>query len=592
MLGAEGKQLICYTPVKTQYLPPKAPAGGGFGLERYSLNYLYEEYKFHNNIWTVSNINKDLCRYLFCKFIFYRDPRTDFIVSYSRNPPFDLTKYTYPACHPHQMLLDKHHRVVFSTATKPLGPIKTVLKIKPPRQMITKWFFTSDFSKYTLALIKAAACNFRCSYLSCSNRNQLVNITYLQLAFYANADWGKYRADAYKPYDDISTTISFEYKTGNTTKTYTPHNPGTSPPKGKTAFDDYDTSVSYDWGWFSPKVLASTKVTNGTTVQTQAITPVTVARYNPNTDNGKGNKIWLKSILSSTYQPPTDQDLILEGFPLWLGLYGFISWIVQAKHEKNYLKQAVILLQSPSILPYSDIGQKNIYLPLDSTFIAGKAPYDEYLNENMKLRWWPTVDKQMQTLNAIVESGPFIPNYSEQKESNWELKYRYCFYFKWGGPQMDEPQVADPKSFPQFDVPDQKSKTVQIINPEKQTAQSLMHAWDVRRGIITKKAFKRMLDNIETDTEFEPVTESIQAKRPRRVGPQLITQEEEEEKIKTCLHSLCEESICQEEESQNLHLLIKQQQEQQQQLKYNILALLSDLKMKQRMLQLQTGLLE
>lgn len=530
-----------------------------------------------------------------CRFTFYRDPQTDFVISYTRNPPFDLTKFTYPACHPHQMLLDRHHKVLFSTKTKPLGPIKLTLKIKPPRQMITRWFFTSDFSKYTLALIKAAACNFRCSYLSCSNRNQLVNITYLQLGFYQNGDWGLYKTNAYTPYNNMQHSISFTYKSGNTTKIYTPNDPQVpqvDPYKGKTPFTDYNMSVSYDWGWFSPKVLSAIKVTSGPQSSTQALTPVTVARYNPNTDNGKGNKIWLKSILNSGYQPPTDQDLILEGFPLWLGLYGFISWIIQAKHEKNYLKQAVILLQSPSITPYSDIGQKNVYLPLDQTFVTGKAPYDEYLNENMKIKWWPNVDKQMQTLNAIVESGPFIPNYSEQKESNWELKYKYCFYFKWGGPQVDEPQVADPKSFPMFDVPDQKSKTVQIVNPEKQTAQSLMHAWDLRRGIITKKAFKRMLDNIETDTEFEPVTESTQAKKPRRLGPQLITQEEEEEEIKTCLHSLCEESICQEQDTENLHLLIKQQQHQQQQLKYNILALLSDLKTKQKMLQLQTGLLE
>ena len=79
VLGAEGKQSICYTPVKTQYLPPKAPMGGGFGVEKYTLSYLYEEFIFHNNIWTKSNITKDLCRYLYCRFTFFRDPRTDFI---------------------------------------------------------------------------------------------------------------------------------------------------------------------------------------------------------------------------------------------------------------------------------------------------------------------------------------------------------------------------------------------------------------------------------------------------------------------------------------------------------------------------------
>nr|UHK03812.1 MAG: ORF1 [Torque teno midi virus] len=589
VLGAEGKQLICYTPMKTQYLPPKAPMGGGFGVEKYTLSYLYEEFIFHNNIWTKSNITKDLCRYLYCRFTFFRDPRTDFIISYQRQPPFDLTKFTYASTHPHQMLLDRHHKVLFSKDTKPNGKYSVKFLIKPPKQMISKWFFTKHFCQHTLALIKASACNFRCSYLSCSNRNQLVNITYLQQKFYQNSNWGMY-ATTYKPYNEISTSIKFTYKSGNSEKTYSPN---TDAPHDKTPFTNYDAAVSYDWGWFSPKVLASTKVENGPTEThaTQAITPISVARYNPNTDNGKGNKIYIKDILKNSYSPPErDPDIILEGFPLWLGLYGFLSWVVQTKHEKNYLQHCCVMLQSPSITPYSNIGEQNTYLPLDQTFITGKAPYDEYLNENMKVKWWPNVNRQMQTLNAIVESGPYIQNYSEDKYSNWELKYKYLFCFKWGGPQNNEPDVADPKSLPTYPTPDTVSKSIQIVNPEKLSSESILHSWDFRRGIVTPKAFKRMLDNISTDTEFQPTTEP--AKKKPRTGPQLLIQTPEEEEIQSCLHSLCEENTCQETQEKTIQQLIQQQQQQQEQLKYNLLKLMFDLKEKQKMLQLQTGLLE
>lgn len=106
VLGAEGTQMYCYTTEKMKYIPPRVPYGGGFGVEKYTLDYLYEEYTFTNNIWTASNILKDLCRFLYVKFIFFRHPETDFVISYNNQPPFDINKYTFPSTHPHQMLLE------------------------------------------------------------------------------------------------------------------------------------------------------------------------------------------------------------------------------------------------------------------------------------------------------------------------------------------------------------------------------------------------------------------------------------------------------------------------------------------------------
>ena len=98
-------------------------------------------------------------------------------------------------------------------------------------------------------------------------------------------------------------------------------------------------------------------------------------------------------------------------------------------------------------------------------------------------------------------------------------------------------------------------------------------------------------DSLQIDTDYEPITDSP-AKKKIRKGPQLYTPHEKEEEIETCLRSLCEENICQEEETQDLQHLIQQQQEQQLQLKRNLLILMADMKRKQTMLQLQTGLLE
>ncbi len=163
ILGSQGRQLVCYTNVKKTLTPPKAPCGGGFACEQYSLGYLYEEYKMGNNIWTKSNIGKDLCRYLLVKFTFYRHPDTDFIISYDRQPPFNTDNLVYQSCHPKLLLLSRHKILLLSKFTKPNGKLKKRITIKPPKQMLTKWFFSEQFSKFPLLLLKAAALQLQLS---------------------------------------------------------------------------------------------------------------------------------------------------------------------------------------------------------------------------------------------------------------------------------------------------------------------------------------------------------------------------------------------------------------------------------------------
>ncbi len=130
--------MFCYTTDKKKYVPPKVPYGGGLGVEVYTLRYLYEEHKLLNNFWTASNILKDLCRYLWCKITVFRHVETDFVVSFDTQPPFHINKYTYPATHPHQQLLNKRKKIILSLASKPTGRYYKKFYIKPTKQMISK----------------------------------------------------------------------------------------------------------------------------------------------------------------------------------------------------------------------------------------------------------------------------------------------------------------------------------------------------------------------------------------------------------------------------------------------------------------------
>nr|UHK07091.1 MAG: ORF1 [Torque teno midi virus] len=575
VLGAEGKQFFCYTNVKDSWTPPQVPGGGGFGVQQYSLDWLYSEYVFRRNIWTKSNILKDLCRYLRCRITLFRHPSTDFVVAYDRQPPFELDKFTYPGTHPLNLMLQKHKRFVLSKFSKPHGKLTVKLIIKPPKQMLTKWFFTENFSHYSLFLLKAAAINLSYSRLGCCNENQIMSFYYLNTTFYQNGDWGATHSDQWKPYNGAPTTFNLTFWDGKT---------GTANIEGN--------GLSYDKGYFQSSLLRAKKINTSTTAT--AATPINVARYNVNKDNGKGNAIWLMSILTKPYKKPTtDKDLIIEGLPLYMALYGFFQFVTAKKSTPNFLDSYICAIQSPAIEPASQIGTLNWYMPVDKSFIEGNMPYGtKFITQSLKNRWYPNVWTQLETLNTIVECGPFIPKYGQTRESTWELDYKYDFLFKWGGPQLTDPQVTDPADLPKYDVPDTFTKAIQIRNPAKQKAAALLHSWDWRRGFVKERALKRMSQNISTDTDCQPDAEEIPQKKKKITTAHLQCQDQEQEEIQSCLLSLYEEDTFQgPQTTEDLQQLINQHREQQHNLKYSILRLLSDLKDKQRMLQLQTGLL-
>lgn len=544
---------------------------------------------FRRNIWTKSNILLDLCRYLGVQITLYRHPETDFIVSYHRQPPFDISKEIYTMCHPVNLMLSKHKIIIPSKFTNPKGKIKVKKFIKPPKQMLNKWFFQEHFCKYPLLMIQAAACNLNYSNLGCCNTNQMVTFYYLNIGFYSVASWTAVRTDAYLPYSTfISEVYTWNKKQWDTLDTAKPDQKFTRPSL-------YAPSVNIKTGFFSPQMLQAVQLTS--TVHRSSIVrnvPLNICRYNPNLDNGKKSKIWLVSTHTASWDPPPiDKTLVYEGYPLYMMLYGFLSYVQYIKKASDFFLGYVVALQSPALLPYSQVGaEKNIIVPLDSKMPQGKAPYDEDLTDYMKNNWFPTVYNQLEVLNTIVESGPLVPKYSQTKNSTWELDMFYKFIFKWGGPESPEPIITDPMLQATYEVPDTYTKTLQIVHPRSQKAGSLLQPWDIRRGYFTKTALKRMQENLPTDSSIQSDAEQpARKKKKTQTGPELSNPFENQEEIQTCLHSLCEENIFQEipEDPKQLSKLIKQQQEQQQQLKYNILRIISELKEKQNLLSLQTG---
>nr|UHK05949.1 MAG: ORF1 [Torque teno midi virus] len=570
--GAEGNQYRCYTDAKLEYTRPKAPGGGSFGCETFSLEYLFNEWEAHRNIWTASNDYLDLVRYTGCKFTFFPHQTTDFVVSYDRQPPFTFDKDTYLNCHPQNLLLSRHKKVIHSINSRP-GRVKPItLKIKPPKQMTTKWFFQKDFADYKLLKLQGAAVNFPYSLYGPNTQSPNITISALNVQFYKTHNWAQTLSSAYLPYPEYPTTTAVTYTTADKkTKSIT--------------VSDYKSSISYDNGFFNPIVLQAVEVKNNSTPIHNK--PVAYGRYNPLDDTGQGNRVWLTSVISNkSWQTPADSDLIIVEEPLYIALYGIWDYMVRKKNE-DYLLTSMFVLQSPAIKIVSGTEQP-VWPILSMSFIKGQNPYDRPLTQQDKSQWYPNAYKQMEAINLIVESSQFVPKYYNLPSSTWQLSYKYTFYFKWGGQQISDNIVQDPKEQQTYPVPDKLFKTVQVTNPRKQSPQAILRSWDFRRDLVTRSAFKRMQENLsitESDQSDFPET----PKKKRKVTSQIPLKDEEAEEVHTCFQKLFETDSY-PEETQDLKQLIYKQYQHQQQLKQNLYKLLSNMKLKQKHLQMLTGL--
>lgn len=605
-MGAQGTQFRCYTNVSEEYPHPKAPGGGGFGSEIISLKWLYQKYLRHNNIWTTSNQYTDLLRYTGGSVTFYRHPHTDFIINYDIQPPFLLNQYTYPELQPQNMLLARRKRILLSKQSKPNGKLKLKIKFKPPKQMLTKWFFQKEFCPYGLIRLSAAAADFNYSNIGWSAQSTVSTLYALNVEFYQVSDWAQQKSgdQDYKNIPTQTYPLWFKFTEKGKTQWYGYQ------PSDESIYNKYGSryfrSVSYTDGMFNPRILFASEVRYGGTSYTKGVTiydreppgshplaqlPLIPLRYNPQADHGAHNCIYLTNVLGGRYNKPAlSTNLQFNNVPLWMASYGYWDFILQNQADKGVYLHSMFVMQAESLETLFQTTKNTLYPIIDAEFASGKLPWDEYLGENAKKLWYPTANWQKGTLNTLTCSGPLVPKFNDQKASTWELNYSYKFFFKWGGPQVQDPHVEDPCTRNKYPVPDTIQQGIQISNPEKQHTQSILHDWDFRRGFVTSTALKRMSEYLETDTDFQS-DDSETPKKKRRITKEIPAQIQKEEKIKKCLLSLCEEPTCQEE-TQDLHKLIKQQQQQQQLLRKNILKLMTHLKKSQASMELQTGLLE
>nr|UHM27396.1 MAG: ORF1 [Torque teno midi virus] len=566
IIGCTGRQQNNYIFWQDYWTHPKCPAGGSFAVYKFSLGLLYEDYKRHRNVWTKSNCDYDLCKYVKTKLYFFPHPEVDFVIHYTRSYPMIVDENTYMSTHPFYLMLRKHKLVIPSKRTNPHGKQVYKLTLKPPRQSINKWYFQKPFSDIGLFMIQAAALDLTYSYLGPNSRNRLVTLQALNPQFWGSPQWGAKTTTTYSFKIDISAGKGkvAQYNDKGTLKNYTIPN-------------DFNSNNIHAWekGIFNYKFL---NIQIWPTEIGNKQLPLIQVQYNPMVDIGKGNVVYFISTLQTSWSPPTtDRLLVWRDRPLWLLMFGLQDYILKAKNTTSALQGYICVIQSKAIFPVHDQ-----IVVIGNNFLSGLTECGvQPLNPVAIDNWYLDLEDQNPAINEIVKSGPFVPR-MDGFRCSWELNMKYHSKWIWGGATPPLKPACDPYQQEVFPVPDTIKQALQIIDPKKQIPESLLHSWDYRRGFITKAALKRMQKNL-SDAELSS-TDSEPPIKKRKADPPCY--QEKEESLLSTVQTLCQE----EETNQNRELQQYQQQQHQKQLQ--LLKLISELKRRQLHLQLMTGLME
>lgn len=561
-----------YEIYRESYTGERQPGGGGWSTFKLSLGNLYSENEKLLNWWTKSNKLLNLCRYISCTLRFYRQESVDYVATYSTNYPFVITKFQFPSTHPQRLLLYNQKVVVPSYLTAPhLKKRYIKKKIYPPSEFYNKWFFQSDFSTFPLVMITASACSLNDYFISDRAQSNNVTLYTLNTTIFQHknfkilnyTNFGYQPKAAYYMYgtangDDNPTPSTLIYL-GNTTA----RDPGQPPTGGQWSGYQYQKWGNPFWHnyisgdstvWVS--TVQPTQIYNGSattpigTKITKMSNPMFIeCRYNPWLDKGYGNKAyWVKiTTEESGWGTEPSSDLMIEGFPLWILLWGFEDWTNKLQKTQHLWDSYALVVKTK----YIKCPEKNLeyYVFTSESFINGFAPYGNSRDEVDPIyinNWYPCWQYQKEAIENLLMCGPAVC----KSKTNIHAHMGYSFYFKWGGNPTTMDSIYDPGTQPTYPLPNKISQGLEIENPAKDPTK-MLYPFDIRRDFITQTAAKRLKKESTTTTSM--FTDGV----PNQEFSLPIQQTQTEEDPQTSDS---------EEEEPPLQLQLQQLQLQQQQL--------------------------
>nr|UGV39661.1 MAG: ORF1 [TTV-like mini virus] len=589
-----------YTQYKEDIPPEGIPAGGGYSLNVFTLDSLFTEHEKARNKWSRGNKNLPLIRYTGCEFKIYRPKYTDALVKFQNCYPMKATNLTYTGTQPYIMSMSlgtKRIKRLSDTANK--KPYKK-FKFKPPEQMTNKWFFSADLAKKGLILVAATAADFNNIYISPYSESDTISFKVLNTKIFQNRHFATLPTSGYHPKDGFwlwasengSNDPQFKQMIflGDTTQYKQGHAIHTLEgiTDDSTIADAINklTQTTDNWGnpfaeiymdkihriWRtnnSPTITLSQhkdkKVTENisklgfTEVQQELYFNV---RYNPNRDKGYNTQIYfLTNWQEKTgWDPPTNPNLILTGFPIWLIVWGWTDYHLRLSEITNIDTHYLTVIQSDAIEP------QNLHLDawviLDKTFTHGDSEWheDHGRTDWDNTHWYPMTHYQMQTLENIAQSGPMTAHLADKKTE--ELHCEYTFYFKTGGcvPPMDK--ITNPSNQPIYPIPTNIANANSLQSPTE-PIETYLYSFDERRGEITQTAADRISKDYKSAKHlFTDTTTTGTDIEALQTFPKIQDSSEEEETQETPLfQQLIKQRLKQQRIRQRIQQLLIQLQQ-------------------------------
>lgn len=420
-------------------------------------------------------------------------------------------------------------------------------------------------------MITAAACSLNDYFISDRAQSNNVTLYTLNTTIFQHknfkilnfSNFGYQPKAAYYMYgtangDDNPTPSTLIYL-GNTTT----RDPGTPPTGGQWSGYQYQKWGNPFWHnyisgdstvWVS--TVQPTQIYNGSSTTpigskiTKMSNPMFLeCRYNPWLDKGYGNKAyWVKiTTEESGWGTEPSSDLMIEGFPLWILLWGFEDWTNKLQKTQHLWDSYALVVKTK----YIKCPEKNLeyYVFTSESFIQGFAPYGNSREEVDPIyinNWYPCWQYQKEAIENLLMCGPAVC----KSKNNIHAHMGYTFYFKWGGNPTTMDSIYDPATQPTYPLPNKISQGLEIENPAKDPTK-MLYPFDIRRDFITQTAAKRLKKESTTSTSM--FTDGV----PNQEFSLPIQQTQTEEDPQTSDS---------EEEEPPLQLQLQQLQLQQQQL--------------------------
>nr|UGV34973.1 MAG: ORF1 [TTV-like mini virus] len=561
--------------------PANWPGGGGFAVSQYTLDALYSLHQKCLNWWTGSNVDLPLCRYKGCKLKFYQCDNTDYIVKIQTELPSNSNKLTYPSCQPSMMMMSKKTLIIPSKKNKKIRKAYKSIFIKPPPQLENKWYFQIDMYKTALLTIHTAAISLDNYFQKPYNNSNTIQFPVLNTNLIQNRNMGIDTIVSW-PYKVIGTvSYYFYYYDGaqipnniqdtpikdliplanprkyTSGKSFNHHNTGI-PTDIKDYFENYhlywgnpffkdhllpENSHNWYYSTVSPETVRNSALVSADKGQTlkwsqvtgphsNVLTPLEEPiffpiQYNPLRDTGEDTLCYiLQNKSGHGWDPPTNDKLILSGFPMWLIIFGFTDFQTKLKLYTNIDENCILVIKTK----YTQRPQAFPIVPISQDFIDGKSPYNTEVIPQDFNKWYPQIQYQERSINIIASSGPGTPFLPDTVSEN--IQMFYSFKWLWGGSPPKTVNIDNPSHQISYPIPNNEHETTSLQNPGT-APESLLYSFDLRHGLFTPSAISRISKDFTTETALTSITDETIKRKLQTTLQELQTTQEKEQEEKT-----------------------------------------------------------